>query len=881
MYMILLELLETRARNVVSNAIKWQSLREFSDESLRKVALPLGGIGTGTVSLGGKGDFRDWEIMNRPGKGFAPQYSFFCIRIKELDGDKSPIGKILEGPIDKSEYEGAYGTKANHHGMPRFRNCKFSTTYPFAKIALNDVDFPVAVELTAFNPLIPTNLEMSSLPIAVLEYRVRNISKKSLEVSIAGNLQNFIGEDGSSTTVANAHHPFRDGFQEFRNFNTLVTQENIKGILFDSHGVPKNSERYGTIALSLIDGQDVTHRTSWANYSWGDSLLEFWDDFLEDGKLHNLFASSDSLFDESSSTLTPKPGELPAPVASLSDFRIVPPGSEETFKFVISWNFPNRHAWMSTDYGDISQALYSDDVVGNNYAKRSKNAWDAVLQVVDKLTDLENRTVDFIESVTSADLPQTIKEAALFNLSTLRSQTVFQTADGHFYGWEGTGDRKGSCHGSCTHVWNYEQVTAHLYGSIARDMRELEFLHAMRSDGLMSFRIGLPLEKYAREWPIAAADGQMGCLVKLYREWRLSGDDLWLAGLWPSAKRSLEFCWIAGGWDADQDGVMEGSQHNTMDVEYYGPNPQMGFWYLAALLACKEMALANQEIDFAKKCQTLFENGSAFIDRELFNGDYYVHKVIPPRNINSIFPGLRHQSMGATNLEDPELQLGQGCLVDQLVGQFLAHICGLGYLAKEENIRRTLETIYRSNYRDGFFSEFNHMRNFVLGDEKALVMASFPRGNRPKRPFPYFNEVMTGFEYTAAIGMIYEGMDEEGVNCIANIRERYDGSRRSPFDEAECGHHYARAMASWGAILAWTGQQYDGRNGELRFSRNSKRPIPWFTGNAFGTCSIEGEKVRIRVQEGVLKLASVQIVGLSERKLEKSSIFKGGESIVL
>ena len=259
--------------------------------------------------------------------------------------------------------------------------------------------------------------------------------------------------------------------------------------------------------------------------------------------------------------------------------------------------------------------------------------------------------------------------------------------------------------------------------------------------------------------------------------------------------------------------------------------------------------------------------------------DYYIHKVVPPRDINLIFPGLRHQSMGATNLEDPELQLGEGCLVDQLVGQFLAHICGLGYLAKEENIRKTLTTIYKSNYRDGFFSEFNHMRNFVLGDEKALVMASFPRGNRPKRPFPYFNEVMTGFEYAAAIGMIYEGMSEEGVECISNIRERYDGAKRSPFDEAECGHHYARAMASWGSILAWTGQQYDGRSGELRFSRSSTKPIPWFTGNAFGTCSIEGDTIKIQVCEGALRLASVKIIGTISRELADICQLSGGEKI--
>jgi hypothetical protein len=489
--------------------------------------------------------------------------------------------------------------------------------------------------------------------------------------------------------------------------------------------------------------------------------------------------------------------------------------------------------------------------------------------------------LNFISSITQSELPEPIKESALFNLSTLRSQTFFQTADGHYYGWEGIGDRKGSCHGSCTHVWNYEQASSHLFGSIARDMRELEFLHAMRPDGLMSFRIGLPLEKYAREWQLAAADGQMGCIVKLYREWRLSGDSEWLKKLWPAAKRSLEFCWIPGSWDADQDGVMEGAQHNTMDVEYYGPNPQMGFWYLAALKASQEMALESSDTEFANKCEKLFESGSAYMDSQLFNGDYYIHKIVPPENINLIYPGLRHTSMGASDMDDPELQLGEGCLVDQLVGQFLAHICGLGYLAKKENIKKTLETIYKFNYRDEFFSEFNHMRNYVLGDEKALVMASYPRGNRPKRPFPYFNEVMTGFEYSAAIGMIYEGMEAEGIDCISNIRDRYDGAKRSPFNEAECGNHYSRAMASWGGILAWTGQQYDGRVGKLSFTRKSKEALPFFTGDAYGTVQNDGKKITITVLEGTLRLKSIEMPGFENRTLSDLQLLSNGNSIDL
>jgi uncharacterized protein (DUF608 family) len=366
-------------------------------------------------------------------------------------------------------------------------------------------------------------------------------------------------------------------------------------------------------------------------------------------------------------------------------------------------------------------------------------------------------------------------------------------------------------------------------------MREIEFVHATTDDGLMSFRVHLPIER-AREQGRAAADGQMGCIVRLYREWQLSGDDNFLRRAWPGARAALEFCWVAGGWDADQDGVMEGCQHNTMDVEYFGPNPQMGAWYLGALRACEAMARHLGEAEFADKCLALFESGSRWMDENLFNGDYYEHEIRPSEPGTTIADGLM-VGMGADDLADPALQLGAGCLVDQLVGQYMAHVCGLGYLLDADHVAETMASIMRYNFLDGFHDHFNHMRSFVLGDEAGLLMATYPRGRRPERPFPYYNEVMTGFEYAAAIGMLYEGQLEEGLRCIEAIRDRYDGRKRSPFNEAECGHHYARAMAAWAAIPALGGFHYSAVSQELalapRWEPQAFRSV-WAVPSAWG-----------------------------------------------
>ena len=403
--------------------------------------------------------------------------------------------------------------------------------------------------------------------------------------------------------------------------------------------------------------------------------------------------------------------------------------------------------------------------------------------IVPRIPALEKKTLSFVEALVNSSYPEVIKEAALFNLAALRSQTVFRLPDGHLMGWEGVMDRAGSCQGSCTHVWNYEVATPFLFGELAKTMRDVEFNYATKDNGSMNFRAALPLAK-AANGNAAAADGQMGCILKIYREWQLSGDNDFLRNNWQQVKKVLSYAWVEKGWDGNRDGVMEGRQHNTMDVDYFGPNPQMGFWYMGALKAAEKMALYMKDKAFARTCERLFVQGSRWMDQHLFNGEYYEHKITDPKT-------FAYLDMEDPNSQVPAFQLGKGCLVDQLVGQYMAHICGLGYLGDKEHIQTTLQSIMKYNYMPDFSRHFNNMRSYVMGDEAGLLMASWPKG-RLKVPFPYFAEVMTGFEYCAAVHMIYEGQQENALTCIRAIRDRHDGAKRNPFSEPECGHHYAR-----------------------------------------------------------------------------------------
>ena len=166
---------------------RWPVLKRYDQDHLTRIALPLGGIGTGTVSLGGRGDLRDWELANRPAKGFVPRQGlgaapFFALRTKVAGA--TPVTRILEGPLDLSEYEGQSGSPAPNHGLPRFERCSFAAAYPLGQVMLSDRRVPVSVRLEAFNPLIPCDPDSSGIPVAILRFVLTNRTSATVAITI-------------------------------------------------------------------------------------------------------------------------------------------------------------------------------------------------------------------------------------------------------------------------------------------------------------------------------------------------------------------------------------------------------------------------------------------------------------------------------------------------------------------------------------------------------------------------------------------------------------------------------------------------------------------------------------------------------------------------
>ena len=742
--------------------------RVFEGPALKEIAFPLGGIGTGTVSLGGRGDLRDWEIFNRPGKGVKLPFTFFALFFEEEGGRRGV--RVLEGPLTPPFTERDGYPRTEVPGLPRMEKARFFGEYPFARVELEDGRVPLQVTLEAFNPMIPLNPEDSGIPAVLIRFRVKNLSSGRIRASIAGSVLNPIGFDGQGDLGSIYNEKFGQNLNEIR--KTAV----LSGLVMSSKKADPKEPAFGTMALAT-PWKDITSISHWVRGDWWDDLQIFWDDFSADGRLNNA--------DEAS----PSPDGR-TDIGTLGLTVSLGPAEEAALPFVLSWNFPN----VLNDFDVVPKQRGS--LLRNHYAERFADAWAAAEYLVQNLDRLERETRLFHDAFFASTFPPYVLDAVSSQASIIRTTTCFWLEGSRFFGFEGCNDRGGCCPLNCAHVWNYEQSLAFLYPSLERSMRETDFLNQVRPDGAMIFRTSLPLESGVY-WDFRpAADGQMGRVISLYRDWQISGDDAFLRKLWPQAKKALEYAWTP--WDTDKDGLLEGEQHNTYDIEFYGPNSMLSGFYLGALLAGSRMAEAVGDKAAAGVYRDAFEKGRKRYDELLWNGEYYIQKY--------------------DQVMEKKYQYGEGCLSDQVLGQWLGMVSGLGRFLPEDRLKTTLGSIYRYNFLTDFRDFSNCQRTYALGDEKGLLLCSWPKGGRPPLPFVYSDEVWTGIEYQVASHLMYEGLLKEGLSIVKAVRDRYDGRRRNPWDEVECGHHYARAMSSWGVLLALSGYSYSGPEMRMGFA---------------------------------------------------------------
>lgn len=597
-------------------------------------------------------------------------------------------------------------------------------------------------------------------------------------------------------------------------------------------GMAPDAPLAGTMALALLAGKgEVTACAQW------DSFDALWTDFADDGRL------------ASSSTGPSAPGRTWN--GALANAFTLQPNEERIVTLALAWHFPNR--WRDETYGWGPPRYQYDHRLGNQYNNWFKNAAEVAEYLAANRARLEDETHQFHATFYNSTLPRYFLDAVTANASIMRSPIYIWLEDGTVGGFEGS-DR--CCPMNCTHVYNYAMSTAFLLPALERNVRETDLLVQMNPEKhYIPHRTVLPLSLPRLEWEIGgphhpALDGELGTILKTYREYRLQGDRAWLATVWERAKTLMRY--VMSYHDPDGTGVIRGEQPNTYDTHLYGSNTFIGTLYLAALRAAEEMALLMGEQDTATEFRRRFELGREGYDRICWNGEYYVNVFdAPDANANTYNEGNCY---------------GPGCHSDQLLGQWWAYILGLGYVLPEEHVRQTLKAIHQYNWRADLSSHQHQQRVFAQGTEKGLLTATWPKGGRPERPILYCDEVWTGIEYHVAASFIYEGMVQEGLQIVRGARDRYTGNQRNPWSEIECGGHYARAMSSYSLMTAAAGLLYDAESGSLTLA---PRITPenykgFFVGSkGWGSVSQQREKGRQRnavsVRYGELTLTELTL----------------------
>lgn len=827
----------------------------YQGAKTKEISFPLGGIGTGCIGLAGNGRLIDWEIFNRPNKGSANGFSSFAVKAEDenglidarfLQGDFQPpyMGQVIR----KSDYAG-YGfgpDRSTLAGMPHFENCEFIGRFPFAQLRFEQSTFPLRLSLTAFNPFIPTNEDDSSMPAAFFEIEAENLQSRAIRFTAAFNLAMPV-----------------PGFADLPQEKSFCRTKQVGG----RHAIQQGNHAeighvgYGDMTI-LTDAAEVSLQHQWYRGSWFDNLKIFWQDFCRTGPLN------DRHYEQGQNGDT----------ATLAAHLELQPGERKKVRFILAWNYPNcENYWKPYDpAGDTrcKDGCCCEETRGktlekgwkNHYATRFVDSLESARYAMSEYERLYRDTRLFEETLFASAMPKSAVEAVSANISILKSPTCLRLEDGSFYGWEGNNCVCGCCEGSCTHVWNYAYALPFLFPRLERSMRDLDYRYNLRAGGGMHFRLMLPLGRC--DWGMRpCVDGQFGGVMKTYRDWKISGDTEWLKKHWPTVKQNIAYAWSDENhdrWDPDKTGVIWGRQHHTLDMELFGPNAWLTGFYLGALKAGAEMADFFGEPETAAEYRAIFKRGRKWVGENLFNGEYFIQRcdiddksVLQPyaERDPKVFEAYWNEEAG-----EIKYQIGEGCSIDQVLGEWHCNLMGLGEIFDKSQLQSALRSIYKYNYKKSMRDFANVCRLYTLNDEAGTVICAYPdHVKAPGVSLPYNDETMYGFEYQVAIHMLMEGMQGEGEELINAIRTRFDGERRNPWNEYECGSNYARSMASYALLNVYSGFEYDMVARRMGFHPKNEGSFFWSLDSGWGRVSFCGNTVELSVLYGSLTLRAFGI----------------------
>ena len=804
---------------------------KYTGEYTSRIAFPIGGLGTGMFCVEGSGAISNMNIRHKTEMLNEPTM-FAGLYLKGVDNGSI----VVEGQVpDWKKFGQPQSTKGygGTWGLPRFKDCDFEVKFPFAKLRMSDDELKMDVTMKVWNPFIPTDENNSGLPVAGFEYTFKNKYAKEVEAIFSYNSKNFVDIRNGGASI----RPIENGF--------IISQKGTE------------TQPFHQADFAIFTDEPETK----VNYCWFrgwsfDSFTMCWNEM------------SSGVIKENPANMADAPG------ASLYvPFRLQP-GESKTIRLYMAWYVPFslvREGLEPIDdvdvpivpvvnergepAGYIDTSIQLSDKYRPWYSSRFANIEEVADYWMKNYNTLKEKTELFTDAFYATTLPAEVVEAVAANLTILKSPTIFRQYDGRMWNWEGCGNEYGSCYGSCTHVWNYAQAIPHLFPKMERTLRETEFFVSQAKNGHQAFRSALPIRPIRHNFH-AAADGQLGGIMKVYRDWHIYGNDEWLKLIYSYVQNSLDYC--INTWDPKRKGVIEEPHHNTYDIEFWGPSGMINSYYTGALQAFVAMG-EHLEKDMTEY-RELLDKSIDYMENQLYDGEYFIQNIrwkelqaSDPTKVQSVNSNYSKEGLDLLEKEGPKYQYGKGCLSDGVVGAWLSLVCGLDEAIDRKKILSHLLSVHKYNLKRNLRKHVNPQRStFALGDVGGLLLCSWPKGGKLQLPFVYSNEVWTGIEYQVASHLMFEGEVEKGLDIVRTCRDRYDGRVRNPFNEYECGAWYARAMSSYAMLQALTGIQYDAVDSTLYIDSRIGDDFTSFlsTETGFGNVGLKDGKPFIEVKYG-------------------------------
>jgi uncharacterized protein (DUF608 family) len=779
-----------------------------SKNELNFIGMPVGGINTGTVYLGGDGRLWLWDIFNSQQEGIDP---------KSVDwGTELHVGKKVRSRDGSAYVQPARDIRPMEQGFAfkiqvgkqtylkkmiadDWDEIIFEATYPMASIRYISKELPLEITANVYSPFIPLDEKSSGLPCTIYSFSIKNNSQMPVSVSILGWLENKVSIRSAGSKDIRRNEVLAEG-----KLKTVQGSINLNGSLLQLQ-----DPDFGTLGIASLGGDSKAI----TDLQFPITLASF--------------AQQNEKFTENTIDQ-----QLIAAIRAVYQIK---PGATIEAHFSIAWHFANLK---------LNQAIQDK---GRYYANWFSSASEVLTYVHQNFSSLSNTSKLWKNTWFDSSLPWWFLERTFSNISTLATTTAHRFRSGRFYAWEGVG----CCEGTCTHVWQYAQAVGRIFPGIERDTRQrIDLGLSLQPDGMIWYR--------GEVVKTAAIDGQAGTILRIYREHQMSVDKKFLNKNWDKIKLATE--WVIRQ-DKNQDGMEDTPIENTLDAVWDGEIAWLVGLCIAAVKAAGAMAAEMKDSEFEKICNEYVIKGSRNMEEKLFNGEYFIHR---PDEIKG------REKLGSYNTCHIDQVYGQSWSHQVALGRIIDKEKTLKALQSLWKYNFTPDVGPYIKERTGgrpyaLAGEGGLVMNTNPKNETR------PYGDNITWQLGYFHECMSGFEHQVASHMMAEGMTDEAMVITRMIHDRYHAAKRNPFNEIECSDHYARAMASYGTFITACGFEYHGPNGHMAFNPKlnpEKFKAPFTSAAAWGCYEQERGSQKLQasllVQYGELSLNSFSLHALHQ-----------------